>query len=102
MTTKILPLIDALGNLADICLLPGQAHDLRGVPDLIKGLNAGHMMADRAFNADWLRKTLLEHDIAPVIPPRKNRESPPPTTKKCTNGGIWSRTSFRRSRITEA
>ena len=62
-------LTDALGNLADFCLLPGQAHDLRGVPDLIDGLQADQLLADRAFDADWLRLTLSEQDIAPVIPP---------------------------------
>ncbi len=76
MTTKILALTDALGNLADFQLLPGQAHDLRGVPDLLDGLSAGHMLADRAFDADWLREALSERNIAPVIPPRKNRNYP--------------------------
>ena len=76
MTTKILALTDALGNVADFCLLPGQAHDLRGVPELIEGLRADYMLADRAFDADWLRKSLSEHDISPVIPPRKNRKHP--------------------------
>ena len=74
MTTKILALTDALGNVADFCLLSGQAHDLRGVPELIEGLRADYMLADRAFDADWLRKSLSEHDISPVIPPRKNRK----------------------------
>lgn len=76
MTTKILALTDALGNLADFCLLPGQAHDLRGVPELLERMEAGHMLADRAFDADWLREALSEHDITPVIPPRKNRKHP--------------------------
>lgn len=67
---------DALGNLADFCLLPGQAHDLRGVPDLLDGLEAGHLLADRAFDAGWLRDALFERDIASVIPPRKNRKHP--------------------------
>jgi len=43
-----LALTDALGNLIDFRLMPGQAHDLRAVPDLIKNLEAGHMLADRA------------------------------------------------------
>ena len=34
------------------------------------------MPADRAFDADWLRDALSESDIAPVIPPRKNRKHP--------------------------
>jgi len=29
VTTKIMTLADALGNLVDLRLLPGQAHDLR-------------------------------------------------------------------------
>ncbi len=38
MTTKILALADALGNLIDFRLLPGHAHDLRGTAALIDGL----------------------------------------------------------------
>ena len=34
------------------------------------------MLADRAFDADWLRDALSQRDIAPVIPPRKNRKHP--------------------------
>ena len=49
---------------------------MRGVPDLLDGLAAGHMLADRAFDADWLRDALSKRDIAPVIPPRKNRKHP--------------------------
>ena len=49
---------------------------MRGVPDLIDGLQADQLLADRAFDADWLRLTLSEQDIAPVIPPRKNRRQP--------------------------
>ena len=74
MTTKILALTDALGNPADFCLLPGQAHDLRGVPELIEGLHADYVLADSAFDADWLRKSLSKQGISPVIPPRKNRK----------------------------
>lgn len=62
--------------MADFCLLPGQAHDLRGVPELIDGLGAGHLLADRAFDADWLRQTLYGQDITPVIPPRRGRKPP--------------------------
>ena len=76
MTTKILALTDALGNLVDFRLLPGQAHDLRAVPELINDLSADHLLADRAFDADWLRTALSERKIAPVIPPKANRRFP--------------------------
>ena len=36
MTTKILALTDALGNLCDFILLPGQRNDICGVLSLIK------------------------------------------------------------------
>ena len=76
MTTKIVALTDALGNLTDFCLLPGNAHDVRGVPELIAGVQADHLLADRAFDADWLREALAAQDIVPVIPPRKGRTQP--------------------------
>ena len=101
MTTKILALTDALGNMADFCLLPGLAHDLRGVPELIKGLHADHMLADRAFDADWLWKSLSEHASCLSSRHARTANTLRATTKKCTNGGIWLRTSFRRSNITE-
>jgi hypothetical protein len=54
----------------------GQAHDLRGTAALIEGLTCGQFLADRAFDADWLRDTLAEKGIEPVIPPKSNRRFP--------------------------
>jgi hypothetical protein len=36
LTTKIIALVDALGNLVRFVLLPGQRHDTIGVPPLIE------------------------------------------------------------------
>jgi len=69
-------LADALGNLTDFRLLPGQAHDLRGTAALIKGLTCGQFLADRAFDANWLREALDNAGIAAVIPPKSNRRFP--------------------------
>jgi transposase len=71
-----LALTDALGNLVDFRLIPGQAHDLRAAPDLIEDLVADHLLADRAFDADWLRLALEQRKIVPVIPPKSNRRCP--------------------------
>ena len=76
MTTKIVALADALGNLIDFRLLPGQAHDLRGTAALIEGLTCGQFLADRAFDANWLRDALTGAGIKPVIPPKSNRRVP--------------------------
>lgn len=69
-------LTDALGNLIDFRLLPGQAHDLRGTAVLIEGLSGGQLLADRAFDANWLRETLAEAGTEAVIPPKSNRRFP--------------------------
>ena len=76
MTTKILALADAFGNLADFRLLPGQAHDLRGTAALTVGLRCGQLLADRAFDANWLRDALNGAGIEPVIPPKSSRRCP--------------------------
>lgn len=69
-------LADAVGNLTDFRLLPGQAHDLRGTGALIDGLTCGQLLDDRAFDADWLREALTGAGIEPVIPPKSNRRFP--------------------------
>ena len=67
---------DALGNLVDFRLLPGQAHDLRGTAALIEGLSCRQLPADRAFDANRVREALAEAGIEAVIPPKSNRRFP--------------------------
>ena len=52
MTTKILALTDALGNLVRFVLLPGQRFDTVGVAPLIDGLDFGGLIADKAFDSN--------------------------------------------------
>ena len=51
MTTKILALTDALGNLVRFVLLPGQRFDTIGVAPLIEGIEFGALIADKAFDS---------------------------------------------------
>ncbi len=73
MTTKIVALVDALGNLVRFLLLPWQAHDMKGVAPLIKGVSFGALLADKAFDANWLLDELDERGATAVIPPKSNR-----------------------------
>lgn len=73
MTTKIVALVDALGNLVRFVLLPGQAHDLVGVKPLIQGVEFDMFLGDKAFDADWLRAELDDRGAIAVIPPKSNR-----------------------------
>ena len=62
--------VDALGYLVRFVPLPGQAHDLTGVPDLLEGLPFGALVGDKASDADWLL------GAEAVIPSRRNRTLP--------------------------
>lgn len=74
MTTKILAMVDALGNLVDFRLLPGQRNDICGVKSLLDGKIFGALLADKAFDANWLLEALHIRDCKIVIPPRNNRK----------------------------
>ena len=55
-------------------LLPGQRHDMIGVEALIEGVYFDALLADKAFDADWLRVELDERGASAVIPPKANRK----------------------------
>jgi transposase len=74
LTTKVLALTDALGNLVRFGLLPGQRSEIVGVPALIDGLTFDALMGDKAFDADHLRNTLQERGAKAVIPAKRNRK----------------------------
>ena len=67
-------MVDALGNLFRFLLLPGQAHDMKGVAPLIHEISFGALLADKAFDADWLLQDLDERGATAVIPPKSNRK----------------------------
>lgn len=67
MTTKILALTDALGNLVRFVLLPGQRFDTVGVPPLIDGLSFDALIADMAFDSNAIIAELDERGAKAVI-----------------------------------
>lgn len=69
MTTKILAMVDALGNLIDFKLIPGQRNDIDGIGSLIKDKQFGALLADKAFDTDWLIRHLDARGSKAVIPP---------------------------------
>ena len=78
MTTKIHALVDALGNLVEAMLSPGQDHDLTCAESLIAAVDPGALIADKAFDADAYIATLTDRPIVPVIPSKSNRKTPRP------------------------
>lgn len=67
-------MVDALGNLARFVLLPGQRHDSIGVEPLIKDVDFGAFLADKAFDNNALRRELNERGSLAVIPSKADRK----------------------------
>ncbi len=67
MTTKILALTDALGNLVRFRLMPGNRYDSVGVPPLIDGIAFDGLIADKEFDSNALVADLNERGAAIVI-----------------------------------
>ena len=67
MTTKILALTDALGNLVRFELLPGNLYDTIGVAPLIDGIEFGALLEDKAFDSNWIVAELNQRGAKVVI-----------------------------------
>ena len=78
MTTKILALTDALGNLVRFELLPGHRFDTVGVEPLLKGIAFGGLIADKAFDSDAIIADLNTRGAKVVISqhPRRAKSVP--------------------------
>ena len=76
MTTKILALTDALGNLVRFVLLPGQRFDTVGVAPLIEGIEFGALIADKAFDSNEIIADLNERGAKVVISQHPRRATP--------------------------
>ena len=76
MTTKILALTDALGNLVRFTLLPGQRFDTVGFPPLVDGLAFEALIADKAFDSNAI-VTELDARGAKIVIAQHPRRSPP-------------------------
>ena len=76
MTSKIVALTDALGNPVGFELLPGQRHDTLGVAALIEGRTFGGLIADRAFDVNWIVEEMDLRGAEIVIAQRTNRTAP--------------------------
>jgi transposase len=76
MTTKIVALTDALGNLVRFVLLPGQRFETAGVPPLIEGVAFGALIADKSFDSNAIIADLDARGAKVVISQHPRRTTP--------------------------
>jgi transposase len=69
-------LADALGRPVRMALTPGQAGDVVHAASLLQGQTAGHVIADRAYDAAHFRAAISEIGAVPVIPAQPTRKHP--------------------------
>lgn len=77
LTTKIHAVVDRNGLPVRLALTPGQDHDNALATDLLANLKpCSLVLADRAYDADAIRKLVNEQDAFANIPPKRNRKAP--------------------------
>jgi transposase len=77
LTSKIHALVDTNGLPIRLALTAGEAHDNRLAGSLLSRLKTGSMLlADRGYDADWIRALVPKRRAWANIPPRSNRNEP--------------------------
>ena len=74
LNTKIHALCDALGSPLRFLLTPGQRHDSKAVPELLDGVMAKALLADKAYVSDMIIKSDQEKGMQAIIPSKANRK----------------------------
>jgi len=71
-------LTDAHGNLVRFELLPGHRFDTVGVAPLIEAIEFDALIADKAFDSDWIIADLNKRGAKIVISQHRRRAKPYP------------------------
>ena len=93
LSTKIHAAGDALGNPLRLIGSPGQRNDIAFAHDLVEGLVADVIIADKGYDADHLCDRIAESGGQPVIPPKRNRTFKRPMTPNSTRSATSSSAS---------
>jgi transposase len=77
LTSKIHAVVDSNGLPVHLALTPGEAHDNRLCSVLLSALLPQTMLlADRGYDADWIRELARQQGAWANIPPKRNRKDP--------------------------
>ena len=74
-STKIHLAVDSFGNPIRVELTGGEVHDSQRSKSLIKGIPAENVLADKGYDSNEFRQSIIEMGAQPVIPPRSNRKT---------------------------
>ena len=74
MTTKIHLLADALGRPLRFLLTAGQVHEITQAERLLEEADGGAVLADKGYDCNALRQSILAKGMTPVIPTLRSRK----------------------------
>ena len=98
LTSKIHAVVDTNGLPVRLALTAGEAHDNRLAGKLLSRLKSGTMLlADRGYDADWIRALAAARGVWANIPPRRIATIQSASARISTVLGIWSSGSSTRS-----
>lgn len=83
LTTKIHTLVDEKGRPLRLLITPGQDHDTTGGAHLLQKLGSRTVvLADKGYDADWIRTQIKAQGATANIPIKSNRKALYPFRKK--------------------
>ncbi len=74
MSTKIHAATEALGLPVRLLASPGQRNDIAFAHDLVEGIEAEAVIADKGYDADHFVERVAQEQVQVVIPPKRNRK----------------------------
>jgi transposase len=98
LTSKIHAVVDTNGLPVRLALTAGEAHDNRLAGKLLSRLKSGTMLlADRGYDADWIRALVRQHGAWANIPPKEIEQRRCASVRIFTVRAIWLNGSSIRS-----
>ena len=77
LTSKLHVVVDGKGLPLRLGITAGEAHDNRLCSTLLSGLTTRTIvLADRGYDADWIRALVYDQGACANIPPKRNRKQP--------------------------
>jgi transposase len=103
LTSKIHAVVDSSGLPVRLGLTTGEAHDNRLTAKLLSRLKSGSMLlADRGYDADWIRDVVRQHGAWANPAKEKSNRSTVLQSVSLTGLEIWSNGSSTRLSIVGA
>ena len=76
LNTKLHLAVDAHGMPVRMLITEGTAADCTQASELIEGIDAEYLLADKAYDTDAVINQCQDQGIEPVIPSKSNRKQP--------------------------